>query len=111
LDVVRLLISLELSFKEIFPEQVDALLLRENIEDNILGGQSWGLKASAIMIEVIANELRVVQEDLSIVKEVGVDLKLPDIESFKFILPWFHILPVEDPLLKQVVEGVPQLDI
>ena len=63
------------------------------------------------MVEVIANELRVIKEDLSIIKEVSVYLKLPDIESFKFILPGLHILPVEDPLLEQVVEGVPQLDI
>ena len=63
------------------------------------------------MVEVIANELRVIKEDLSIIKEVSVDLKLPDIESFKFILPRFHILPVEDPLLEQVVEGVPQFDV
>lgn len=63
------------------------------------------------MVKMIANELRVIQEDLSLIKEFGVDLKLPDIESFKFILPGLHILPVKDPLLEQVVEGVPQLDV
>ena len=68
LNVVRLLISLELPFQEVFPEQVYALLLCEYFEDNVLRGQSRGLKASAIMIQVIAYELRLIQEDLRHIK-------------------------------------------
>jgi hypothetical protein len=68
LDVVRLLISLELPFQEVFSEQVDALLLCEYFEDNLLRGQSRVLKASAIMIQVIAYELRLIEEDLGSIK-------------------------------------------
>ena len=62
------------------------------------------------MIKVIAYELRVVLVYLSIINEVGVNLKLCDIESLNFVLSGLHILPIEDFLLEKVVEGVTQFN-
>jgi len=63
------------------------------------------------MIQVIAYELRFIQGDPGSIKKVGVDLKLPDIENFKLVLPGLNVLPIEDSLLEEVVEGVTQFDI
>jgi hypothetical protein len=62
------------------------------------------------MIKMIAYELRFVLVYLSIINEVGVNLKLCDIESLNFVLSGLHILPIEDFLLEKVVEGVTQFN-